>query len=137
MKEISRVGIFACLFLAATVVLCAETAFRVKGESLTPNGDKISLEWQVESRDNSYVFYLNNRKKAEMLMADGKVVKIRRCVRFAGKDKWIVLKDPFQITLELKSGFYPFSAVLNYRNKNSRETVMATGRFEIVGNKVQ
>ena len=132
MKGISRVGIFTCFFLLTTAALCAETTYRVLGESLTPAGTTIFLVWQVREENNRYRIYLDNRLKAEMVLKDDMVVKIRRHVRFAGKDKWIILKDPLQIALELKSGFYPFSAMLNYRKNKSRETILATGRFEIL-----
>jgi hypothetical protein len=129
-RKISATVVAWILFSCVTA-LPAEMSLRVKGESLTPGGESILLNWQVEKRPDSYVFYLNHVEKAEMVISDGKVVTIRRRVRFAGKDKWIVLKDPHQIALELKSGFYPFSAILNYQKGQIRETVMRTGRFTV------
>lgn len=137
MKGMLKYGIFVCLFLVGTMVLCAETVLHVKGESLTPAGITVSLIWQVRGENNRYRFYLDNQLKAEMVLEAGSVVKIRRRIRFAGKDKWIVLTDPRQISIELKSGFYPFGAVLNYRNRQSRKTVMVTGKFEIMRSAVQ
>ncbi|RLE19514.1 MAG: hypothetical protein DRJ14_00335 [Acidobacteria bacterium] len=137
MKYVHRAGFLTLILLICLSAFSAETTFRVKGESLTPFGTRMSLEWKVKRVEDSYTFLLNNREKAEMILKAGKVVKIRRRVRYAGKEKWIVLTDPLQIRLELKSGFYPFAAVLNYSKNGSRETILSTGRFEVVRSTVK
>jgi hypothetical protein len=134
-----------CLRLAFLVVVLvvwvlpvhAEAGLQVKGESLTPAGTTVSLVWQVREENNRYRFYLDKQMKAEMVLQGGEVVKIRRRVRLQGKVKWFVLTDPTQIRLELKSGFYPFVAVLNYRKKGIEETIMETGRFEVVRSEIR
>ena len=126
-----RATLIALILFSFVTALPAEMNLQVKGKSLTPGGETILLKWQVEKRSDGYVFYLNHVERAEMVISDGTVVKIRRRIRFAGREKWIVLKDPRQIALELKSGVYPFSAVLNYQKGQIRETVMATGRFTV------
>jgi len=132
MKYVHRAGFLTLILLICLSSFSAENTLRVKGESLTPFGTRISLEWQVKKAENRYSFLLNNRERAEMILKAGKVVKIRRCVRYAGKEKWIVLTDPLQIRLELKSGFYPFAAVLNFGEKGVLETKTATGEFRIL-----
>ncbi|NOZ13884.1 MAG: hypothetical protein GXO69_09610 [Acidobacteria bacterium] len=127
---------FLFLFLLTVIVsvpVSAKTALTIKGKSLTPDGTMISLRWQVREVNQLYRFFLFGREKAQMLLKNGKVIKIRRLVRFQGKEKWVVLKDPLQISVELRSGFYPFSAVLKYRKTGERHTKTATGSFELSG----
>ena len=122
---------FFVLFAVWALPVHAEAVLQIKGESRTPNGGTVTMAWRVQEANSRFRFYIEDRVKAEMVLENGKVVKIRRRVRFAGKDKWITLTDPLQIRLELKSGFYPFSAVLNYQKGKVRETVMSTGRFTV------
>ncbi len=109
----------------------------VRGESLTPAGKRVSLLWRVEQGKDSYRFYLGKRFKAEMRLKAGTVIEIRRHVRVYGTEKWIVIRNPRQISLELKSGFYPFSALLNYRKNKTLETVLATGSFSVIRESVK
>ncbi len=121
------------LALFSILPVSAKDVLMIKGECLTPSGRSISLDWQVESEANCCHFFLLGREKAQMFLKNGKVVKIRRLVRFQGKEKWIVLREPLQISIELRSGFYPFSAVLNFRKKGERHTKVTTGIFEVTG----
>jgi len=123
---------FFVLLVVWVLPVHAEAFLRIKGESKTPTGGTITMTWQVKEVNNRYQFYLGNRMKAEMILENGKVVKIRRRVRFAGKEKWITFKDKLPIRFELQSGFYPFSAVLNYTRKGSKKTILSNGKFEII-----
>ena len=125
-------GFFLVLFAVWALPVHAEAFLRIKGESRTPSGGTITVFWRVQETNSLYRFYLENRVKAEMVLENGTVVKIRRRVRFAGKEKWIAFNDPLQIKFELQSGFYPFEAVLNYTRKGSRKTILSNGKFEII-----
>ncbi len=131
MKKILYSGLFIVLFSLALPLLAAEATFQVKGESLTPAGTRISLLWQVRQEGGRFRFYLDKQLKAEMILNGGKVVKIQKRVRYAGREKWIMLTDPLQIRLEMKSGFYPFSAMLNFETRGTHFTEMSTGKFQI------
>ncbi|NOY23664.1 MAG: hypothetical protein GXO70_09190 [Acidobacteria bacterium] len=131
MRKILYWGLFIVQFFLAVSLFAAETLFQVRGESLTPDGTRISLLWQVRQENNRFSFYLDKQLKAEMILKDGKVVKIQKRVRYAGRDKWIKLSDPLQIRLELRSGFYPFSAMLNLETRGTYFTKMSTGEFQI------
>ena len=122
------------LVIAAMLIslsLPAAVRMQIKGESLTPSGTRLSFNWEVQKNPGKYSFYLQKHLKAEMLIKNGKVTKIRRLVRYAGRDKWIVISDPLQISMELRSGFYPFAAVLNFVRNAKNMTVLATGTFEV------